>query len=51
VLAAANRHDSPLLAPTLEKLDELGPLPDEIRVHLDVGDDSQKTRDELATRE
>ena len=27
VLAAANRHDSPLLAPTLDKLDEIGPLP------------------------
>jgi hypothetical protein len=27
VLAPANRHDSPLLAPTLGKLDELGPLP------------------------
>ena len=27
VLAPANRHDSPLLAPTLDKLDDLGPLP------------------------
>jgi transposase len=50
VLAPANRHDSPLLAPTLDKLDDLGPLPDEIRVHLDAGYDSQKTRDELAGR-
>ena len=50
VLAAANRHDSPLLAATLDKLDELGPLPDDIRVHLDAGYDSQKTRDELAAR-
>jgi len=50
VLAPANRHDSRLLAPTLDKLDELGPLPDEIRVHLDAGYDSQKTRDELAAR-
>jgi hypothetical protein len=25
VLAPANRHDSPLLAPTLDKLDDLGP--------------------------
>jgi IS5 family transposase len=50
VLAPANRHDSPLLAPTLGKLDDLGPLPDDIRVHLDAGYDSQKTRDELATR-
>jgi hypothetical protein len=50
VLAAANRHDSPLLAATLDKLDDLGPLPDDIRVHLDAGCDSQKTRDELAAR-
>jgi hypothetical protein len=47
VLAPANRHDSPLLAPTLDKLDEIGPLPDDITVHLDAGYDSQKTRDEL----
>ena len=50
VLAPANRHDSPLLAPTLDKLDEIGPLPDDITVHLDAGYDSQKTRDELAGR-
>ena len=51
VLAPANRHDSPLLAPTLDKLGELGPLPDDITVHLDSGYDSGKTRDELASRE
>ena len=50
MLAPANRHDSPLLAPTLDKLDELGPLPDDITVHLDAGYDSQKTRDELDAR-
>ena len=50
VLAGANRHDSPLLAPTLDKLDDLGPLPDDITVHLDSGYDSHKTRDELAAR-
>jgi transposase len=50
VLAPANRHDSPLLAPTPDKLDELGPLPGDITVHLDAGYDSQNTRDELATR-
>jgi transposase len=50
VLAPANRHDSPLLAPTLDKLDDLGPLPDDITVHLDAGYDSQTTRDELAAR-
>jgi transposase len=27
VLAPASRHDSPLLAPTLDKLDDIGPLP------------------------
>lgn len=50
VLAGANRHDSPLLAPTLDRLDDLGPLPDGIRVHLDAGYDSTKTREELADR-
>jgi transposase len=50
VLAPANRHDSPLLAPTLDKLDDLGPLPGDITVHLDAGYDSQKTRDELQSR-
>jgi transposase len=50
VLAPANRHDSPLLAPTLGKLDGIGPLPGDITVHLDAGYDSQKTRDELAAR-
>lgn len=50
VLAGANRHDSPLLAPTLDKLDDLGPLPDDITVHLDSGYDSGKTRDELTGR-
>jgi transposase len=50
VLAPAARHDSPLLAPTLDKLGELGPLPGAIRVHLDAGYDSGKTRDELAGR-
>jgi transposase len=50
VLAPASRHDSPLLAATLDKLDVIGPLPEDIRVHLDAGYDSQKTRDELARR-
>jgi transposase len=49
-LAPANRHDSPLLAPTLDKLDEIGPLPEDITVHLDAGYDSGKTRDELKSR-
>ena len=50
VLAPANRHDSPLLAATLDKLDGLGPLPGDITVHLDAGYDWPKTRDELAGR-
>ncbi len=50
VLAGANRHDSPLLSSTLDKLDDLGPLPQDITVHLDAGYDSQKTRDTLAER-
>ena len=50
VLAPANRHDSPLLAATLDKLDDIRPLPGDITVHLDAGYDSQKTRDELASR-
>ncbi len=44
VLAGANRHDSPLLAPALDRLADLGPLPDDITVHLDAGYDSDKTR-------
>jgi Putative transposase of IS4/5 family (DUF4096)/Transposase DDE domain len=40
VLAGAQRHDSPLLDPTLDLLADLGPLPDEITVHLDAGYDS-----------
>jgi transposase len=51
VLAPANRHDSVLLASTLDKLDEIGPLPDDVTLHLDAGYDSQKTRDELDRRE
>ncbi|MEU1407937.1 IS5 family transposase [Streptomyces sp. NPDC005728] len=44
MLAGANRHDSPLLAPTLGRFNNLGPLPDNITVHLDAGYDSDKTR-------
>jgi hypothetical protein len=44
------RHDSPLLGPTLERLDDLGPLPEDITVHLGAGYDSDKTRDLLAER-
>jgi hypothetical protein len=44
VLAGANRHDSPLLAPTLDRLEDLGPSPDDITVDLDACYDSDKTR-------
>lgn len=44
VLAGANRHGSPLLAPTPHRLEGLGPLPDTITVRLDVGYDSDTTR-------
>ena len=44
VLAGAHRHDSPLLEPTLDLLAELGPLPEQVTVHLDAGYDSGKTR-------
>jgi IS5 family transposase len=49
-LAGANRHDSPLLAPTLDTLDTLGPLPEVITVHLDAGYDSATTRITLRER-
>lgn len=52
VVAPANRHDSPLLRPTLEHLARFQPrlgigLPQDIEVHLDAGYDSTKTRDLL----
>jgi IS5 family transposase len=50
VLAGANCHDSPLPAPTLDLLDGLGPLPNDITVHLDAGYDSGKTRITLDER-
>lgn len=50
VIAGANCHDSPLLAPTLDKLGRFGfDLPERITVHLDAGYDSGKTRDLLDT--
>jgi hypothetical protein len=44
VSAGANRHDSPLLAPTLAGLDKLDRLPEDATVHLDRGYDSNVTR-------
>lgn len=43
VAAEANRHDAPLLGPTLAGLEPLGPLPD-TAVHLDRDYDSAVTR-------
>ena len=49
VLAGANRHDSPLLRPTLECLSRFDFfLPETIQVDLDSGYDSQVTRELLA---
>ncbi|MGI8866552.1 MAG: IS5 family transposase [Rubrobacteraceae bacterium] len=50
VAAGANRHDSPLLAPTLDALRTLGGLPEPVSVHLDRGYDSFVTRRLLQER-
>lgn len=44
VTAPGNRHDSPLLGPTLDKLDRLGPLPEQATVHLDAAYGPDKGR-------
>jgi transposase len=44
VSAGANRHDAPLLEPTLAGLNKLDELPDEVTVHLDRGYDGGPTR-------
>lgn len=50
VSAPASRHDSPLLAPSLDTLKHLGPLPEKTCVHLDAGYDSHVTRQLLSER-
>ena len=50
VIAPANRHDSPLLADTLNTLQPLGELPDWTSIHLDRAYDSDTTRKKLMTR-
>ena len=51
VTAPANRHDSPLLVPTLEHACALvGELPEGASVHLDRGYDSEATRERLEER-
>ncbi|TYC21198.1 transposase [Micromonospora sp. MP36] len=47
VSAPADRHDSPLLAPTLATLDQIGALPEQVTVHLDRGYDNKPTRQVL----
>jgi transposase len=49
VAAPANRHDSPLLGPTLSALETLG-VPEWASVHLDRGYDSKATRRLLEDR-
>jgi transposase len=51
VSAPANRHDSPLLAATLDPLEALGLPPETVSVHLDRGYDSNLTRRLLEERE
>jgi hypothetical protein len=52
VSSPANRHDSPLLAPTLDNACELvRTLPEEAIVHLDRGYDSVLTRQRLEQSE
>ena len=48
--APANRHDSPLLAETLDSVEAPGPLPEGASVHLDRGYDSDATRKRLEER-
>ncbi len=48
--APANRHDSPLLAPTLDTLRMFALPPGETTVHLVRGYDSELTRDQLERR-
>jgi hypothetical protein len=50
VAEGANRHDSPLLKPTLEAaIAQVGAMPDDVTVHLDRGYDSATTRVLLET--
>jgi hypothetical protein len=44
VTAGANRHDAPLLGPTLAGLDKLDRLPDRPTIHLDRGYDGRPSR-------
>ena len=50
VIAPANRHDSSLLADTLNTIQRSGELLDRASVHLDRAYDSEATREKLAAR-
>jgi transposase len=50
IVAPSNRHDSPLLEQTLDTLEPLGRLPEQMSVHLDRGYDSRTTREKLKER-
>jgi IS5 family transposase len=50
IAAPANRHDSPLLEQTLDTLEVLGELPEQMSVHLDRGYDCRSTREKLEDR-
>ena len=50
VTAPANRHDSPLLAGTLDATRALDLLPEGTSIHLDRGYDSEATREKLRAR-
>ena len=47
IAAPANRHDSPLLEETLDTMEIVGELPEQMSVHLDRGYDSKLTRERL----
>ncbi len=45
VSAGTNRHDSPLLGPTLQATkNQVGALPEDVNINLDRGHDSTRTR-------
>jgi hypothetical protein len=50
IVAPANRHDSLLLDETLDTLEGLGPLPEQMSVHLDRGYYSEATHEKLKVR-
>jgi hypothetical protein len=50
VLAPANRHDSPLLAPSLDRLDDIGPLPEDITITSTISSPQQPDHAHLNQR-